>query len=759
MSEWFWKKVSIYAGWIAIAFLCALIIISANIEIKDLDLWLHLASGRYIAQTYQVPHTDIFSCTVSGKPWINHEWLFQVIIYSIHSLFGFEGLISLRVIVVGLIFVLLFILGANKEKQVGQIFFLILLAFVYQGRSTIRPDLLSLLFFVFYIYILALQLNRKGSLWLLFFIQVLWSNIHGFFIFGPVIVGISLMAEWIKRRIPLPYEWNDAGRLEDNEFKRLKYIFVAVLLACLLTPYFLEGFLYPFKVLFSLPGESKVFFEHVGELTRPIQAKTLFSLKHFLFYKILIIVSFCSFLFNRRRIDIGAVFFWFIFLFFSLSAARNILFFGAAAYLVFLTNTQYDSADRKLPFSLDLGKYRCIIPLLIKIAFIIWIAAHIGQISLRGYFDFDSYTRKSETGGISLRGYPTSAVDFLKRNRIQGNIYNDFNSGAYLLGRTFPNISVFIDGRTEVYGAQFFKRYKKIWQEGDQGLFEESVRLYNLSGVFLSSSHMKAAKTFIKNLYESKNWILVYFDYDAIIFLKDTEENKEWTQALAVDLEEWRPAQSDLLELGITNVTPYQHLNRATVFLNLEFLDKARWELNEAIRISPQYAKSYKMLGKIDVMEEKFGEAYQHLRTAKLLEPKDNETRYYLAVTFIEFDKLIDARKQCDRILQANPRNDKAMFLDSLIYAKEGNYSQSFSLLNKAHIIAPYNLQGLLKIADFLSTVKEYDGAVNVYKLALKTGKDEKSVHERIASCYRELGEDELAEKHLMAARNLVDGK
>ena len=40
--------------------------------------------------------------------------------------------------------------------------------------------------------------------------------------------------------------------------------------------------------------------------------------------------------------------------------------------------------------------------------------------------------------------------DFLVANKVKGNFFNDFNSGAYLVGRCSPNIKVFIDGRTEV---------------------------------------------------------------------------------------------------------------------------------------------------------------------------------------------------------------------------------------------------------------------------------------------------------------------
>ena len=43
------------------------------------------------------------------------------------------------------------------------------------------------------------------------------------------------------------------------------------------------------------------------------------------------------------------------------------------------------------------------------------------QMTLNGYFDFDTYNRKSEFFGVSKRVYPYKAVDFLLRNKIKGN--------------------------------------------------------------------------------------------------------------------------------------------------------------------------------------------------------------------------------------------------------------------------------------------------------------------------------------------------
>ena len=176
MSTTFWKKASYIFGLMAIGILFGLVVFSANIEIKDLDLWLHIKTGQFIVEHKYVPDADVLSCTIAGKPWVNHEWLFQVIVYLIFNSQGPDGLIAMQAMVVAATFFILLFLGYNREKQFGVIFILLLVMLVYRMRFTIRPDIFSLLFFACYIYILALHMEKKWSVIALFIVQALWTN-------------------------------------------------------------------------------------------------------------------------------------------------------------------------------------------------------------------------------------------------------------------------------------------------------------------------------------------------------------------------------------------------------------------------------------------------------------------------------------------------------------------------------------------------------------------------------------------------------
>ncbi|MBU1995550.1 MAG: hypothetical protein KKF78_00165, partial [Candidatus Omnitrophica bacterium] len=595
MSEWFYEKISTSTGLIALLVLFGLIIFSANLEIKDHDLWLHLGVGKYISETGSVPNVDILSSTLKDKSWNDHEWLFQIILFNVHKLGGIEGLIMLRVILfIAIFFVFLFAVF-DIERLTLPVLLLYLVLMVAQNRMTIRPEIFSLLFLSMFFFVLSSRINKKSSIWFLAIIQIAWCNIHGYFILGPAVLLVGILSEMIKRKVPLWFEWNNIGRLDDKEYGNIKLAFWVVTASCLVNPYFIEGLVYPFTVMFSLSGDSKVFFEHITELAKPISFNTMFSLAEYPYYKALILISSLSFLANLKKMDLSVLFIWSIFLMFSLNAVRNMVFFSFVAFFVVIINMQYVDHNKFIPPVVSGKRMKLVCMILINLLMINHMIKTIDAFSLQGYFDFDKYERKSEYGGVSKHNFPEQAVDFLVENNIKGGIFNDFNSGAYLIGRTFPNIKVFIDGRTEVYGSTFFQLYRKTI-EGDSQNFDRFQKKFDLTGAFLNLLYDPSYAKIIKHLHKSPEWVLVYFDYDAVVFLKDVEKNRQVIDKFAIDLKDYKTERLDIAKLGLKNITPYRYANRAYALLNMGEVDKAKEEALEALKYFPYYSHLHVIL-------------------------------------------------------------------------------------------------------------------------------------------------------------------
>ena len=754
LSDPFWKKLSYFAGLLAIGGICALLTLMANVEIKDLDLWLHLAMGRFIIENGYVPSVDVLSCTMAGKPWVNHEWLFQIIAYFSNQWGGADGLILLQVVVVLLTLTFLLLLGYNKENQLSTLIPLFLVLFVYRDRFTIRPDLFSLFFLTFFLYILFYHIHRRWALPVLFISQILWTNMHGFFILGPGLALVLVGSQWLKRHTRLLYEWNQVDRFTDQEYRRLQGILAVLILACLINPLGLEGAWYPLKILGHLSSESKIFFAKILELQKPVDWRHPLALTPYLHYKLLIVISFLSFFINRRKINLDLLLLWAVFLVFSLSAIRNLAYFAFMAYFVIFVNTSGLLAEQAALLKAVSAKMRHIFSLLIKIVIVLYLADYGTRLSYSGYYDFDTYQRKSEFGGVSLRNFPYRAVDFLVQNNIKGNFFNDFNSGAYLVGRAFPNIKVFIDGRTELYGAEFFDRQDLAWR-GDKKVFDEIVEKYRIDGLFLGSVHAPIAQKLLWQVSQDAKWVPVYLDYDAVIFLRDAPQHAEVIQKHKIDLAHWKTKKMDLARVGLTNIKPYQNMHRAYSLATMGYQDAAFGEAYAAMKIMPTYDEPYKVMGDFYLKKGAYAKAFEVLRVAKLLDPRDAEVRYRLALFFEQQKDFKQALEQCQVSLAYKPGMPASLLLSARIQAKQEHDAAAMDIVRSIKRLTVFESDDLVSVGDVFYQRKKYDLAKEIYELALPLEKNLAQIHGKLALAYQGLGEEPLARQALEKAISL----
>ena len=101
----------------------------------DPDLWGHLKFGEAAWVQKALPSTDPYSYTAQGLPWINHEWLAEIIYYLIYTALGSTGLLIFKLTLGLFILQLLASLYFSKENNP----FIFLLTFILQiGRASCR---------------------------------------------------------------------------------------------------------------------------------------------------------------------------------------------------------------------------------------------------------------------------------------------------------------------------------------------------------------------------------------------------------------------------------------------------------------------------------------------------------------------------------------------------------------------------------------------------------------------------------------------
>jgi tetratricopeptide (TPR) repeat protein len=655
----------------------------------DLDIWLHIKTGEWILQHKAVPKSDIFSFTIQGKPWIDHSWLFQIIVHLVYGKWADEGLILLETLIACLAFSFLFFSFYHRFKD----FFILAIAVFFaikacSVRYNIRPDLFSLLFFSVYLFVLRLPLTRK-SLYGLLFVQLLWVNMHGYFFLGPLLVSTLVFQEFMRRRLQkkLPWQWDEANFINPEQYTKLKRLLIGVSAINLFNPRFLNGALYPLWVFKdSLLGKNKIFFSSIVELRSVFEKNFVGSGCYFS----LMAFSAVALVLNHKKLKFSEALNWLIFTPFSF-VIRNITYFIFVAAYIVCSNAD---ALRRLPafFLVRRRKprwFKVTLPFLqgvIWLVFAVYLGFRVHKGLFASYFDFRDYEFKSRLKGTLERDYPKQAVDFVLREKLPQRMFNDFNSGAYLIGRAFPERLVFVDGRTELYGEEFHKDLKKI-NYGDKKAVESTFKKYGITAALLSYASTDPPKPLVEYLYADPEWKVVYLDDSALIFLKDTAENKPLIQKFQIDFKRWSVPAFPFVK--VTNfVYPEPYVKRGQVLDILKADEALLKEVGEALRIMPNCAAALYLKGKVFLRRQQYEEALVNLRAA-YINMRHFDIIFNLGIAYArlkEYTKAIDAFKYA---LKIKPDNIPAYKELASVYKEMGDLKEAGKTLEKAQRIKP----------------------------------------------------------------------
>ena len=716
----FWDIIEYTLGIIALVSLFLFIFVNMSLELHDPDIWLHLKTGEYIIQHKSIPKADIFSSTVLNKEWLNHSWLVQVIFYLVFHFGGTDNLIFLSAITVISAFLLLFFSVYHERRDlVFCVAVLLVTIFASKLRFNIRPENFSLLFFSFYIFILARHIQNKKLLYLLPLIQLFWVNCHGFFILGPLLVAIFILTDKLKKAVKLPWEWSRVELLDAITYRRILNVFWLICLASFLNPYGYKGALYPFLIMFNSISKLGIFYNHITELlpTWKLGFSYIFP------YYVLATGSLLALCLNFKRINITYLLAWLIFLGMSFRVNRNIAFFNFMAF--FITTDSLIKKFRELKlywFKRLLGKVIYILRYSIIIAVIALTCKQGYSLLIKKYYIFEEDRFKSVLLGVGVRDFPSKAADYILKNDLPGNIFNLFNYGSYLIYRLSPQKKIFIDGRTELYGGDFFNDYEKILYV-DKHTINDLFKKYNINTVLLSGNRADKADL-IAYFFKEAGWVIVYLDGDSIIFLKNTPENKLLIEKLKWDFKKWQTKKADLEKIGTKRVFPEPYVNFAWMNNYLGLDDLAINEAKEALRILPSCADGYNILGRIYTKQKLYDQAFEVLRLTSVYDPWGTETLLGLGKLYTDTAKFKKAANVYRKLIKLRPYYAEGYYLLGQVYDKMNDLKSAINLTRKALKLTAYDINYYKALGALLCKNKDFAGAIKIYKKGIAAGLD-----------------------------------
>jgi hypothetical protein len=471
------------------------------------DFWWYLKSGQHILATGRIPDRDPFSFTAEGRPWINHMWLTQVVLYWLYERVGRVPIIVGKSLVVAATFgvILLTCLRRGVHPAVAAMV-TALAAIAGEAYWHVRPQVITYLGLALYLHVLREGWEtRLRQLWWLPLMMVPWANLHAGFVSGLGLLGLIVLGETLGRLFPPRADWRPLGYLVGAV--------VATGLASLLNPFGIQALLFPVEVV-----SSREFMTTTVEWFSP----NFHDSRHRAF-EVMILLLFAG-LSLARRVRATDVVLAVSFTHLGLVAIRHIPLFVIAMAPV-LAGVLSEAAGRvwaaraaRVDGALRVAAAH--LPSLWPCARSAWThAALVGALLLTLLASYAIRVADPRTGALAQdlneTRYPVRAIDFIKREQVPAPLFNLYLWGGYELWRLYPDYQVFFDGRTHVYGERVVRDYLSVAM-----VHPEWKRVLDRWGI--QSVLTSGTSPLTQALETSRDWRLVFVDHEALVFVRNT---------------------------------------------------------------------------------------------------------------------------------------------------------------------------------------------------------------------------------------------
>jgi len=461
----------------------------------DADTGYHIRAGEFILDNRRIPDTDIFSFLTPPLPWTLHEWLAEVIMALVHRLAGITGVAILFSFLIALSGYLIFTLLLKKRANLIFSSIAVLLVTLSSASNWLaRPHVFTYVILVVWYHLLnQYQYRERNHLYVLPLIMVVWVNLHGGFILGLILLGVYLFGNLVQYCFASP---NDRIRSLDKA-RRIGVIMIACVLVALFNPYGYDTLLFPFRVV-----QDKFLMDSIAEYLSPNFHSNLV-----IPFELLLLATIAIFAVSSSKLDVIELTLILLFGHMALFSSRHIPLFAIVAGPVLVKQAQlaFESIDGRFVAMLK-QRMENLTAIDQSTVRFLWPVIAIGMVSALAVsgtikHDFDS------------KYVPTDAVAFIQQEGITGNMFNEDEFGDYIIYAAWPRYRVYIDGRTDMYGASRVKEYLTLTQakEGWESLMEKQ----QITWVFHAPTSMLS-----KTLLERPDWKLLYSDKVANIFVK-----------------------------------------------------------------------------------------------------------------------------------------------------------------------------------------------------------------------------------------------
>jgi hypothetical protein len=398
-------------------------------NVTDPDVWWHLRTGQLIVQRHAVFHADPYSFTRFGQPWVDHEWLSQILVFGVYRLAGWGGLIVGFGAVIAAAFFVVFWRCPGRPYVAGVI--TLLGAFASAPSWGVRPQMLTLLLASVLLLILERSYERPKLLWWTPALILLWVNLHAGFALGIALIVLFLVGDALDVAFGFKDRTASAAR-----FRALAFAMVACVAVVPLNPYGAAMYAYPLETLRSQAMQS-----YIGEWSSPD-----FHQLAYLPTLLMILASIALPALSPRRLRPREILLLSVATYAALRSVRHIPIYALIAIPILttmaLTWLQEHGISKGLTSKAPMTLAKPLFNVILLAGFLVFLVVRVRYVM----------QRQTES---EAKEFPAAAVSFIAAQRPPASILNHYNWGGYFIWRLYPEYRVYIDGRADLYGDAF----------------------------------------------------------------------------------------------------------------------------------------------------------------------------------------------------------------------------------------------------------------------------------------------------------------
>lgn len=451
-------------------------------EIRDADVFWHLATGKWILAQSSIPFTDPFSHTADTLLWADHEWFFQVVLRLVQMAGGLPLLFLLK----GLLYTAGFTLPAWFAWRRGVCGSAAALAatlpmFAAFPFSEYRPVMVSVVLLA-----VVIELARQSAggsrdaMWTLPVVFLVWANLHATFMIGWAAVFVFCAHGMIARQINI---------------RQAAILLALSAAATLVNPYGWRLWLVPGSV-----AGSSLFMEANQEWRPPD-----LSIEFWGFYVCLAWAALAAAL-GRRRVPPADLILAAVLAVACVRSRRIIPYFCVAVIPL-------------LSAALGAWAVSPAAALCRQAAAAAVVVAAGGAYALHFRAPADRLVYLPDGLAFINGAFPSHCAQTLSMTGPGCNLFNDYNHGGFLHYAVGPDFKVFIDGRNDLFGEELTRIYTSTMLAQDG--WREVLDKHNVNAVIVSYEAAQTRPNLAVALDADRaKWLLADYDDAGMLFLR-----------------------------------------------------------------------------------------------------------------------------------------------------------------------------------------------------------------------------------------------